>query len=170
MHEKNKLRERLNTIKRCLSVMEKADKGFMTIHFAVQIPSFIREYLNVFRMAKFIDMVISASPWQDIIMFAIVTGIADLTLSAAECIIKKHDNRHNFYYHMNQRRMIWEKIINMDYVHIEKPDTYVMERRAIEGIDRMGRVFLNLLEIFSGSICAVFGGISGFRTVLVQHC
>ncbi len=157
MREKNKLCESLSTIKRCFSVMEKADKGFMTVRFAVQIPSLIREYLNVFRMAKLIDMVISARPWQNIIIFSVVTGVIDLALSAAECIIKKHDNRHDFSYHMNQRRMIWEKIINMDYVHIEKPDTYVMEQRAIQGMGRMGRVLLNLLEVFSGSLSAVFG-------------
>lgn len=157
MREKNKLCESLSTIKRCFSVMEKADKGFMTVRFAVQIPSLIREYLNVFRMAKLIDMVISAMPWQNIIIFSVVTGVIDLALSAAECIIKKHDNRHDFSYHMNQRRMIWEKIINMDYVHIEKPDTYVMEQRAIQGMGRMGRVILNLLEVFSGSLSAVFG-------------
>lgn len=151
------LRESIDAVKRGLSVMEKADKGFMQVRLAVQIPSFIQVYLHVFQVSKLIDMVISARPWQDIILFIIVTGLIELALFVAQYIIKKHDNCHNFSHRINQRRMIWEKIINMDYVHIESPDTYVMERRAMEGMGRMGRIFYNLLEIFSGTVSIVIG-------------
>ena len=151
------LRESIDAIKRGLSVMEKADKGFMQVRLAIQIPSFIQVYLHVFQVSKLIDMVISARPWQDIILFIIVTGLIELALFVVQYIIKKHDNCHNFAHRINQRRMIWEKIINMDYVHIENPDTYVMERRAMEGMGRMGRIFYNLLEIFSGTVSIVLG-------------
>lgn len=159
MREKSRLRENINIIKRCLSVMEKADKGFMLVRFAVQIPSFIQVYLQVFQVTRLIDMVISARPWKDIVLFIIVTGLIGLALIITENIIKRHDNCHNFSYHTNQRRMLWEKIINMDYVHIENPDTHIKHHRAMQGMARMGRVFLNLLEVFSGSVCAVFGFI-----------
>lgn len=151
------LRESIDAVKRGLSVIEKADKGFMQVRLAVQIPSFIQAYLHVFQVSKLIDMVISARPWQDIILFIIVTGLIEMMLFVAQYIIKKHDNCHNFARQINQRRMIWEKIINMDYVHIESPDTYVMERRAMEGMGRMGRIFFNLLEIFSGTVSIVIG-------------
>lgn len=151
------LRESIDAVKRGLSVMEKADKGFMQVRLAIQIPSFIQVYLHVFQVSKLIDMVISAKPWQDIILFIIVTVLIELALFVAQYIIKKHDNCHSFAYRINQRRMIWEKIINMDYVHIENPDTYVMERRAMEGMGRMGRIFFNLLEIFSGTVSIVLG-------------
>ncbi|MDE7279705.1 MAG: hypothetical protein K2N26_08280, partial [Oscillospiraceae bacterium] len=161
MREKRKaqtsLRESIATVKRCLSVMEKADKGFMRVRLAVQIPSFIQSYLHVFQVSKLIDMVISERPWQDIIVFLIIVGAIECALFVVQNIIKKHDNCHNFSYQTNQQRMIWEKIINMDYVHIENPDTYVMERRAMDGMDRMGRVFFNLLEVFSGVLSVVFG-------------
>lgn len=158
MREKrNSLRENIDAVKRGLSVIEKADKGFMKVRFAVQIPSFIQAYLHVFQVSKLIDMVISKRPWQDIIVFIIITGLIEMMLFVAQYIIKKHDNCHNFAYHINQRKMIWEKIINMDYVHIESPDTYVMERRAMEGMGRMGRIFYNLLEIFSGTVSIVIG-------------
>lgn len=161
MSEKRKaqtsLRESIATIKRCFSVIEKSDKGFIEIRFAIQIPSLIQSYLHVFQVSKLIDMVISGRTWQDIIVFLIIVGTIECALFVVQNIIKKRDNCHNFSYHINQRRMIWEKIINMDYVHIENPDTYVMERRAIEGMNRMGRVVFNLLEVFSGSISAIFG-------------
>ena len=151
------LRESIDAVKRGLSVMEKADKGFMQVRLAVQIPSFIQMYLQVFQVSKLIDMVISARPWQDIIVFIIITGSIDLALWIVQEIIKKHDNCHNFAHQINQRKMIWEKIINMDYVHIESPDTFIMERRAMDGMYRMGRVFYNLLEIFSGTVSIVLG-------------
>lgn len=157
MRDKNKLRENLNTIKRCFGVTDKLDKGHTKRHFAVQIPSIIQEYLHVFQVTRLIDMVISERSWQDIVVFVIVTGMIELMLFAAQYIIERQKNCHNFSYSINKRKTVWEKILNMDYVHIEKPDTYVMERRAIEGMGRMGRVVLNLLEVFRGSISAIFG-------------
>lgn len=158
MREKNNtLRESIATIKHGISIMEKADKGFMEMRFAVQVPSLIQAYLHIFQVTKLIDMVISARPWRDITAFLIITGVIELALFVVQNIIKRRDNCHTFSYRTNQRRMIWEKILNMDYVHIEKPDTYVMERRAIEGMGRMGRVFFNLLEIFSGLLSSVMG-------------
>ena len=151
------LRESIDSIKRGLSVMEKADKGFMKVRLATQIPSLIQTYLHVFQVSKLIDMVISAKPWQDIIVFIIVTVLIELSLFVAQYIIQRYNNCHNFSHRINQRKMIWEKIINMDYVHIESPDTFIMERRAIEGMGRMGRIFLNLLEIFGGTVSIVFG-------------
>lgn len=131
MRDKNKLRENLNTIKRCFGVTDKLDKGHTKRHFAVQIPSIIQEYLHVFQVTRLIDMVISERSWQDIVVFVIVTGMIELMLFAAQYIIERQKNCHNFSYSINKRKTVWEKILNMDYVHIEKPDTYVMERRAI---------------------------------------
>lgn len=137
--------------------MEKADKGFTKIRLAVTILVVIQEYLHVFQVSKLIDMVISKRPWQDIIVFLIIVGVIEMMLFIVQNIIKKHNNCHNFAYRTNQRKMIWKKIINMDYVHIESPDTFIMERRAMEGMGRMERIFLNLLEIFRGTISIVFG-------------
>ncbi|MDE5859270.1 MAG: ABC transporter ATP-binding protein/permease, partial [Oscillospiraceae bacterium] len=158
MREKNKaLHENIDTIKHCLNLIEELDKGYIKRQFAIEIPTVIQEYLHAFQIAKLIDMVISARPWQDIILFLIIVGALELVLFIVQNIIRRHNNCHSFSYHTNQRRMIWEKIINMDYVHIENPDTYIKERQAIQGMGRMGRVFLNLLEIFSGTASIVLG-------------
>lgn len=154
---KQKMREKLYIIKRCLKITDLADKGYTVRQIALQVPTILQEYLHIFITMKAIDMVIESKPRKDIILFTIITGFMEWGLFCFRHVLKRRNNCHEFALEKNKRKMLLEKMHNMDYVHLENTDIHIQYERAYNGMGRMGNVILRLEDIASGLITAVMG-------------
>ncbi len=157
MKNKNRIKKTVRVIKRCIAINEEADKGNLARHIASNMLQTAQNLFFVWLTSHLIDKVISGEPWQDIIVFVLITGAVDLAIFLAMQTINRWNNCHSFALEKNRGCRLWEKVLNMDYVHIENPETHIAVQRMYEAFGRMNRVFYGLFNMISGLITAVAG-------------
>lgn len=154
---KRNSKEKFNTIRRCLQIQSAADRGRMSRKLAGMFLSAGQEYLHIFVLTRIIDMVNASSPWREIVRFTGIMGLAELALFIAMRTIEKRQNCHDFAYNTNRKKMLWEKVMGMDYVHIEDPDTHIRMNRAQQGMERMDGLMKGMGFAFYGGLMLAAG-------------
>ena len=152
-------KEKTLLIKRGIKITDGLDKGRVTRITANKILHTAQSFFHVFIVSNIIDMVAGLRPLKDTLTFTVITGIIELGIFIALQTLDRRISSHRFTYDTNSRKALWDKIINMDYVHIENPETYIMYHRAMQGIARMERFIHNFLECVSGVISVIAGVI-----------
>ncbi len=144
-------------LRRCLKITKSAEKQHTKRQIAQRVPSVLQEYLHIFITMKIIDMVITNEPRWDIILFTVITGFMELLLFCIRHGINRGYNCRDFSLKQNKQRMLWEKLLHMDYVHLENPETHIQYQRAGNGMDRLDSVLFNLADAAEGLITAAVG-------------
>ena len=152
-------KEKIVIIKRGIKMTDEMDKGRITRITAGKLLNTVQGFFHIYIVSRLIDMVVTAQPWRDIFVFTAFTAAIELTIFIALQTLDRRNDSHQFRFNESKRRMLWEKIINMDYVHIENPETHIQHHRAQQGIERMQRFTYNFLESASGLVSAVAGVI-----------
>ena len=152
-------REKVLLIKRSVKTTDELDKGRVARIIAEKVLYTVQSFFHVFIVSNIIDMVASSKPWEETLTFTVITGLLELVIFIALQFLNRRVNSHKFTYDTNSRKALWEKIINMDYVHIEKPDTYIMHNRAMQGISKMEWFINNFLECAMGLVSVITGVI-----------
>lgn len=155
--KKQNIRENGILLKRCLKIIKSADKGHTVRQIALRIPSVLQEYLHILIITGIIDMVISNEPQKDIILFTIITGLIELALFCIRHIINRGRNCREFAFEQNKQRMLWEKLLHMDYVYLENPETHIKYQQARNGMARLDNVLFILADAAEGLITAGMG-------------
>ncbi len=155
--KKQNIRENGILLKRCLKIIKSADKGHTVRQIALRIPSVLQEYLHILIITRIIDMVISNEPQKDIILFTIITGLIELALFCIRHIINRGRNCREFAFEQNKQRMLWEKLLHMDYVYLENPETHIKYQQARNGMARLDNVLFILADAAEGLITAGMG-------------
>lgn len=156
MQEKNS-RIAFHTVRRCLRIFNSADRGRMARSLTMMLLSASQEYLHIYILSSLIDLVNASRPWGELLRFTGAVGLVELALFIAIGTVERRRNCHNFAYHTNRKKMIWEKAMNVDYVHIEDPETHIRLKRAQQGMDIMDRMMEYLNSIFYGILLFVAG-------------
>ncbi len=147
----------VNVVKRCLAMFDEADKGCFARGIAKEVLNTANELLTVWLTSQLIDKVVSGEPWRDIIIFVLITAAVTLGLYFAVTTIDRRKNCHSFASTSYDKRVLWEKILNMDYVHIENPETHIAKQRMMIGFNRMNRVSSGIFNLVSGLITITAG-------------
>lgn len=155
--EMKNIRQKFHTIKRCLQIQNAADRGRTARGMAVIFLTAAQEYLHIFILTSIIDMVNASRLWREIIWFTGLMGLAELALVIAMKTIDRRQNCHNFAYNTNRKKMLWEKVMGMDYVHIEDPDTHIRLNRAQQGMERMDTLMECMGFVFYGTLLLAAG-------------
>lgn len=143
--------------KRCLAMFDEADKGCFARGIAKEVLNTANSLFAVWITSQLIDMVVSGEPWRDIIIFVLITAAVTLGLYFAVTTIDRCKNCHSFASTSYDKRVLWEKILNMDYVHIENPETHIAKQRMMIGFNRMNRVSSGIFNLVSGLITITAG-------------
>ena len=153
MKNKQKQQKRnktLRIVKRCMKIFEESDKGCLARDVAKNMLVTANSLFAVWITSRLIDMVVSGEPWRDIIFFAFVTGVITLGFYLATTTVDRRKNCHQFARQSYDNRVLWEKVINMDYVHIENPETHIALERMRQGFWRMDRVKYGIFNCIMG--------------------
>ena len=143
-------KEKREVIRRTLKAVDKADKGYIardTIKYCVDLSGNI---LTVFLSALVIDGIAGAKPVDTLFIYAaIVVGVQAL-LSVVQRFLFRRNDSHNFKKTTNMQKNLWQKVMTMDYVHLESTDMqnkYANARRQPEnrtaGIEALCNYFKN---------------------------
>ena len=115
-------KEKREVIRRTLKAVDKADKGYIardTIKYCVDLSG---DILTVFLSALVIDGIAGAKPVDTLFIYAaIVVGVQAL-LSVVQRFLFRRSNSHSFKKTTNMQKNLWQKVMTMDYVHIESTD------------------------------------------------
>lgn len=115
-------KEKREIIRRTLKAVDKADKGYIardTIKYCVDLSG---DILTVFLSALVIDGIAGAKPVDTLFIYAaIVVGVQAL-LSVVQRFLFRRSNSHSFKKTTNMQKNLWQKVMTMDYVHIESTD------------------------------------------------
>lgn len=147
----------VRVVKRCLAIFDEADKGCFARGIAKNVLNTANELLTVWLTSQLIDKVVSGEPWRDIIIFVLITAAVTLVLYFAGTTIDRRKNCHSFASASYDNRVLWEKILNMDYVHIENPETHIAKQRMQQGFGRMNRVSYGMFNLVTGIITIIAG-------------
>lgn len=147
----------VRVVKRCLAIFDEADKGCFARGIAKNVLNTANELLTVWLTSQLIDKVVSGEPWRDIIIFVLITAAVTLGLYFAGTTIDRRKNCHSFASASYDNRVLWEKILNMDYVHIENPETHIAKQRMQQGFGRMNRVSYGIFNFVTGIITIIAG-------------
>ena len=165
-------KEKREIIRRTLKAVGKADKGYIardTIKYCVDLSGNI---FSVFLSALVIDGIAGAKPIETMLFYAaIVVGIQSL-LSVMQRFLFRRNNYHSFRKTTNMQKSLWQKVMTMDFVHLESTDTqnrYANAWRQPEnrtaGIEALCNYFRNTV---GGAFMVVLGVIliipTAFRT------
>lgn len=148
-----------DAIRRCLRIQNAADRGRMARSLAVLFLSTAQEYLHIFILTRTIDLVNASSPWREILWFAGLAGLAQLVLLITIKTIERRRNCHDYAYNTNRKKILWEKVMGMDYVHIEDPETHIRLNRAQQGMERMDGLMEYIGFMFYGVLLSAAGVI-----------
>ena len=150
-------KEKIVIIKRGIKMTDEMDKGRIARITAGKLLNMVQSFFHIYIVSRIIDMVVTAQPWRDIFAFTAVTAAIELTIFIALQTLDRRKDSHQFRYNASKRRMMWDKIINMDYVHIENPETHIQHHRAQQGIGRMQRFVYYFLDSVSGLVSGIAG-------------
>lgn len=154
-------KEKREIIRRTLKAVGKADKGYIardTIKYCVDLSGNI---FSVFLSALVIDGIAAAKPIETLLIYAaIVVGIEAL-LSVIQRFLFRRNNYHSFRKTTNMQKSLWQKVMTMDFVHLESTDTqnrYAKAQRQPEnrtaGIEALCNYFRNTV---GGAFMVVLG-------------
>lgn len=158
-NRKQKWKKTFRVVKRCLNIFEESDKGCLARDVAKKVLDTANELLAVWLTSRLIDMVVSGEPWRDIVIFALITAAVTLVLYFSVTTIDRRHNCHSFASVSYDNRVLWEKIINMDYVHIENPETHIALQRMRQGFGRMNRVAYGIYSCITGLISIIASAV-----------
>lgn len=163
---KQKLSKTVKVVKRTFEMFEEADKGKFARDTAKKVLNTAQSLFNVWMTSQLIDRVISGEPWRDTIIFIFITALIDLGIFLVITTIDRRKNCHWFAGDSYDKRVLWEKVLNMDYVHIENPETYVAKQRMMQGFARMNRVAFGMFCCVEGLVMVAAGVAMTLPTAL----
>ena len=165
-------KEKREVIRRTLKAVDKADKGYIardTIKYCVDLSG---DILTVFLSALVIDGIAGAKPVDTLFIYAaIVVGVQAL-LSVVQRFLFRRSNSHSFRKTTNMQKNLWQKVMTMDYVHLESTDMqnkYANAQRQPEnrtaGIEALCNYFKNTVGgVFMVALGVILISPTVFRT------
>lgn len=165
-------KEKMKIIHRTLKAVGKADRGYIardTIKYCVDLSG---DIFSVFLSALVIDGIAQAKPIKTLLIYAaIVVGI-QLLLSVIQRFLFRRNNYHSFRKTTNLQKSLWQKVMTMDFVHLESTDTqnrYSNAQRQPENRTAGIEALCNYFRTTVGGAFMVLSGIiliipTAFRT------
>lgn len=112
-------KERMRIYKRCLKFTEQADKGYILRDVLGFIPMTIDEFITIYLSREIIDGISRGESVENLIIFTALINLVFFALYVFIKFIKRREESHSFCLKSGMNRQIFDKLLTMDYVHIE---------------------------------------------------
>ncbi len=123
-------KEKRNIIMRSIKTLNKADKWYFTANLTEMVLDNIPEFLSIFLTSIVVDAIAEGQPIEQILIYALIVVGCYLIIWEAKVIVMAKSNERNFHLGKNLQRNLWEKVLNMDYVHLEDTNTHNAYQKA----------------------------------------
>lgn len=169
-------KEKWQIIKRSIRTLNNADKWYLITKITEVVLDLIPEFLAVFLTSIVVDAISEKQSLKQILMYALIVVGCYLLLWEMKVILNAKTNTRKFHLEKNLKRNLWEKVLNMDYLHLENTNTQNAYQMAKEyatnnGVGLKG-VCTNIKQLAGGIALVILGIILiipiAFRTPVVN--
>lgn len=166
MSEKNlTAKEKRDIIKRTLKAVNAADKGYVARDTAKYCIDLAGEFISIYLSALVIDGISQSKPVGTLLMYAAVVVGIQAVLSVIQRLLFRRRDSHKFKRDTNLQKSLWQKVMTMDYVHLESTDMqnrFANAKRQPDsnaGINRACEYFRNtvggLFMVITGTVLII---------------
>lgn len=116
-------KEKREIIRRTLKAVNVADKGFVardTVKYCVDLSG---EFISIYLSALVIDGIAQSKPVGTLLIYAAIAVGIQAILSVIQRFLFRRKDSHNFAKTSNLQKNLWQKVMTMDYFHLESTDT-----------------------------------------------
>ena len=158
-------KERRSIILQALKLNEQADRGFTLRIVMCETLSLANEYLFILLISFVTNGIASGKELNDLLASTAVIVAICLAAQIAVKFIKRRETSHKAKHDMRLRSILNEKLMNMDYVHMEDPD---MQNRYNMCLDYLfGWQGVSFVPTFMGDIAVdIFRIIIGVALII----
>ncbi len=158
-------KERRSIILQALKLNEQADRGFTLRIVICEILSLANEYLFILLISFVTNGIADGKELNDLLASTAVIVAICLAAQIAVKFIKRRETSHKAKHDMRLRSILNEKLMNMDYVHLEDPD---MQNRYNMCLDYLfGWQGVSFVSTFTGDIAVdIFRIIIGVALII----
>ncbi|MDE7298608.1 MAG: hypothetical protein K2N94_07235, partial [Lachnospiraceae bacterium] len=157
MKRKDSKREsRLELLRRCIRLLNQADPGGTAVEFLAVIPEQAGDFLNIYLMAQVITAVTEQRGVREVIWLTAAVCGGGFLLGLLARMLRRRKECHIFAHRQNLLRIVWEKVMNIDYVHIEDPETHLKFAQVQYGLGRLNVLRRNIVRCWVGAVNFMF--------------
>lgn len=150
-------------VKRCIRLLEQADRHCFLRQILSDTFYTLLGYLNIFLAATVVDAVNAKKPIQFILLLAGAISALNFLCWTVSRLIRRRYQCHNFHLLKNLRRFLWEKVMSLDYTRIEDTktqDQFNNARRQLwNGNTGLRAVYYRIIGAVGGFLQLIIGVI-----------
>lgn len=125
-------KEKRTIIRRTLQAVNAADKGYIARDTAKYCMDLAGDFISIYLSALIVDGIAEGKPlWTLLCYAAIVVGIQAL-LSVIQRFLFRRKETHQFARDTNLQKSLWQKVMTMDFYHLESTDMHNQYNRAAQ--------------------------------------
>lgn len=159
-------KEKMKIIHRTLKAVGKADRGYIARDMIKYCVDLSGDIFSVFLSALVIDGIAQAKPIKTLLIYAaIVVGI-QLLLSVIQRFLFRRNNYHSFKKTTNLQKNLWQKVMTMDFVHLESTDTQNRYSNAQRQPENRTAGIEALCNYFRTTVGGAFMVVSGIVLII----
>ncbi len=175
-------RKRRSILMRAIKLNEQADRGFTLRLVTCEILSLANEYLFILLISFVTNGIAGGRELDELLVSTAVIAAVCLAVQIAVKFIKRRESSHKAKHDMRLRSILNDKIMNMDYVYLEDPDTqnrynmcvnYLFNFHGVSSVPKsMGNIAAAIFRIIIGAVLIIpsvihssgKSGLAGFIT------
>ena len=116
-------KEKREMIRQTLKAVNAADKGFVardTFKYCIDLSA---QFISIYLSALVIDGIAQAKPVEILLLYAVIVVGVQALLSVIQRFLFRRKGSHKFARDTNLQKNLWQKVMTMDYIHLESTDT-----------------------------------------------
>lgn len=137
---------------RCVRLLNQADPGGLTVEFLAVIPEQACEFFYIYLSAIVVTAVAQNGNMREVIRLTAAICAAEFVFRLLARLLRGKRESRVFARRQNLMRIVWEKVMNMDYVHIERLDTHLKFAQVQYGIARLLILRQNIVQCWLGAV------------------
>lgn len=158
-------KEQRSIIFRAIKLNEQADKGYTLRNVLSEIFSIADEYLSILLLSIVIDGIAEGKDLRSLLLSTTVMVGICLAVQIVKKFVKRRESCHKAKHDIQLRNMLNEKLMGMDYVHLEDPDmqnrynmcmNYLFGWYGVSSVSTLtGKLASNVFRIIIGAVLII---------------
>lgn len=116
-------KEKREMIRQTLKAVNAADKGFVARDTFTYCIDLSEQFISIYLSALVIDGIAQAKPVETLLLYAVIVVGVQALLSVIQRFLFRRKDSHKFARDTNLQKNLWQKVMTMDYIHLESTDT-----------------------------------------------
>lgn len=159
-------KEKREIIMRTLKAVNAADKGFVardTLKYCIDLSG---EFISIYLSALVIDGIAQSKSIETLLLYAAIAVGIQAMLSVIQRFLFRRKDSHSFTKSSNLQKNLWQKVMTMDYVHLESTDTQNEFANAQRQPDNNNAGIGAVCNYFKFTIGGLFMVITGVMLII----